>query len=67
MAIPQLLYGRDTQIRKPKDISRIQGVEMRFLRAVKGCTRRDLVRNDHIRMELGITESLNEKISRYKT
>ena len=36
---------------------------MRFLRAVKGCTKRDLIRNDHVRMELGIAVSLNEKIS----
>ena len=40
--------------------------EMRFLRAVKSCTRGDLIRNDNIRMKLGIAESLNEKISRYK-
>lgn len=39
---------------------------MRFLRGVKGCTRGDLIRNDHIRMELSIAESLNEKISLYK-
>ena len=40
---------------------------MRFLRAVKGYTRGDLIRNDHIRMELGIAERVNEKISWYKT
>ena len=40
---------------------------MRFLRAVKGCTMRELIRNDHIRMELGIAEILNEKIPRFKT
>ena len=66
MAIPQLLYGSDTWIRKAKDISRIQGAEMWFSIAVKGCTRRDLIRNDYTRMELGIADSLNEKISRYK-
>ena len=64
MAVPQLLYGSETWIRKAKDI---QGEKMRFLRAVKGCTRRDLIRNGHIRMGLGIAENLNEKISRYKT
>ena len=30
-------------------------------------TRRDLIRNDHITMELGVAESLNGKIFRYKT
>ena len=63
MAIPQLLYGSETRIRKSKDISRIQGMEMKFLRAVNGCTKRNLIRNDHIRIELGIAVSLNEKIS----
>ena len=49
-----------------KNIFRIQGAEMRFSRAVKRCSRRDLIRNDHIRIELDIGESLNEKISRWK-
>ena len=49
-------------ITKGNDISRIQGAEMRFLTAVKGCTMRDLIRR-----ELGTAESLNEKISQYKT
>ena len=35
--IPQLLYVSETWISKAKDISRIQGAEMRFLRSVKGC------------------------------
>lgn len=38
---------------------------MRFLRTVKGCTREDQIRNDHIRQELNITESLNNNISYY--
>ena len=36
MAIPQLLYGSETWIRKAKGISRIQGAELKLLRAVKG-------------------------------
>ena len=55
MAIPQLQYGSETWIRTAKDMSRIQGGEMRFLRAVKGCTRRGFIRNDQIRMELGLS------------
>lgn len=39
---------------------------MRFLRAVKGCAKRDRYRKDDIRMELDIAESLNDKISQYK-
>ena len=45
VAIHQLLYGSETWIKKAKDISRIQGVEMRFLRHVKDYTRRDLIRS----------------------
>ena len=45
MAISQLLYGSEIWIRKAKDTSRIQGAEMRFLRAVKGCNRREFIRS----------------------
>ncbi|PSN48239.1 hypothetical protein C0J52_03038 [Blattella germanica] len=40
---------------------------MRFLRAVKGCTRLDKLRNADIRTELKITESAVDKIQKYKT
>ena len=38
-----------------------------YKRQVKGCTKRDHIRNVHIRMELGIAKSLNEKFSQYTT
>ena len=38
----------------------------RFLRDMKGCTRRDLIKNDYIRMELGTAESLLH-VDRMKT
>ena len=40
-------------------LNRTQGAEMRFMRAVKRCIRRDLIRNEHIRIEVVIAESLN--------
>ena len=64
--ISQLLCGSETWIRKAEDISRIQEAEMLFLRGVKDCTRRNLNRN-HIRVEVGTAESLNNKNSQYKT
>ena len=39
---------------------------MMFLTAVKGCIRRDIIRNDPIRMKLDIAKSLNEKTSQHK-
>jgi hypothetical protein len=38
---------------------------MKYLRAVKGCTRLDQIRNEDIRNELGIS-SLSEKIIEYR-
>ena len=67
MATPQLLYSIQTLIRKAKCMFRIQGAQMRFLRAARGCTMSDLTGHNHIRMELGTTESLYDKISQYKT
>ena len=39
---------------------------MRILGAINGCPQ-DLIRNYYIRMELLVAESLNDKISQYKT
>jgi hypothetical protein len=39
MAIPALLYGSEAWTVGARDTSRIQAAEMRFLRAVKGCTK----------------------------
>ena len=39
--------------------SRIQAAEMRFLRAVKGCTRLDKIRNEDIRAELQVEPLLS--------
>ncbi|PSN41081.1 hypothetical protein C0J52_10625 [Blattella germanica] len=40
---------------------------MRFLRAVKGCTRLDKLRSADIRTELKIKESAVDKVQKYKT
>ena len=65
MAVPLILYGSESWIERKRDKSNIQSAEMRFLRTVKGCTRRDHIKNDDIREELGIF-NLNEKIEEYR-
>ena len=45
------MYGCETWTLPKKDISKIQASEMKFKRAVKGCSLRDHLRNDDIRKE----------------
>ena len=41
-----LMYGSESWILNQKDRSKIQAAEMRYLRKVKECTRKDLIRNE---------------------
>jgi hypothetical protein len=61
MAIPPLLYGSEGWILRRKYESSIQSAEMKFLRAVKGCTRLDHSRNDKIREEPEVKPVLTNK------
>ncbi|XP_075232209.1 uncharacterized protein LOC142330650 [Lycorma delicatula] len=54
MAMPILTYGSEVWVLRSWDESRIQAAEMRFLRAVKGCTRVDRIRNEEIRRQLSV-------------
>ncbi|KAJ4429720.1 hypothetical protein ANN_21924 [Periplaneta americana] len=65
MAVPVLTYGSESWIIKERDKSKLQTAEMRCLRRVKGCTRRDLIRNEDIRKELNIYNR-NDKVEDYK-
>ncbi|GAB0098908.1 hypothetical protein DMENIID0001_147150 [Sergentomyia squamirostris] len=49
--VPVLTYGHDIWVMTERIRSRLQAAEMRFLRAVKGVTRSDRIRNTHIREE----------------
>ncbi|PSN58388.1 hypothetical protein C0J52_12974 [Blattella germanica] len=62
ITLPQLVYGSETWTHRRKYISKIEASEMRFLRAVKGCTRLDKIRSTDIRTELKITESAVDKV-----
>jgi hypothetical protein len=54
VAIPSLLYGSETWITTNRDMTRLEAVEMRFLRNVMGYTRPDKIRSEVIRKELEI-------------
>jgi hypothetical protein len=65
MALPVLLYGRETWTIKTKDMNKIQATEMRYLRLVKGCTKLDHIKNEDVRKELDI-DSTQYKIENYR-
>ena len=65
MAKPVLSYGSELWTMTKRQESRIQASEMKFLRQVKGCTRRDCIRNEDIRRELNVY-NMNERLKRYK-
>lgn len=65
MATPVLMFGSESWVVRERDKGKIQTAEMRFLRGVKGCTKRDHLRNEDIRGELGIY-NINEKIEEYR-
>ncbi|KAJ4452195.1 hypothetical protein ANN_03713 [Periplaneta americana] len=54
MALPVVMYGSEAWVLKEKEKSKIQAAEMSFLRAVKGCTREEHIRNEKIREELKV-------------
>jgi len=50
-----LLYATETWVTTTRDITRLEAVEMRFLRSVKGYTRLDKIRSEVIRKEIKIS------------
>ena len=43
VARPALLYGNETWVTMTRDMTGLEAAEMRFLRSVKGCTRRQMI------------------------
>lgn len=62
--LPITTYGLETCTITGRDKSRLQAAEMKFLRTMLQKTRRDKVRNERIRQEIQIRESLCETIIR---
>lgn len=55
---PILLFGSETWTMSNNMKSRVQAVEMKYLRAVKGVTRRDHIRNQEVREELEVKSAM---------
>jgi len=55
VARPSLLYGSETLVTTKIDMTRLEAVEMCFLRSVTGYTRLDKIRSEVIRKELEIS------------
>lgn len=62
---PILMYGSESWVMDRRTESKIQAMEMRYLRAVKGVTRKDKIRNEVIRQDLKV-EPIIETIKRQK-
>ncbi len=54
MVVPTLLYGSETWTLQKRHRSKIQAMEMRYLRKIEGVTRLDRVPNEDIRRRLGV-------------
>lgn len=62
---PILTYGSESWVLTNSMKSKIQAIDMKYLRRVKGITRRDRIRNDSVREELEI-EPIHNAIEKQK-
>lgn len=60
--VPITLYGTESLALQDKHLSRITAVEMRCMRRMIGKTRRDRIRNERIREEVGQKRTIVNKI-----
>lgn len=63
---PILTYAAEYWTLTTKTMSKVQAAEMRVPRLIRGLARRDRMRNDRIREELGVNTSLLEEVERSK-
>lgn len=54
MTVPILLYGSECWLPRQEDLSVLQTAEIKFLQAVKGCSRLDRVYKEDIHEALGV-------------
>lgn len=52
--IPIMMFGSETWVLTNIMRSKLQAIDMKFLRAIKGVTLLDRIRNETIRSELGV-------------
>lgn len=58
--VPSLIFGSESWILSRRLKSQLQATEMKFLRKIKGVTRKDKIRNEVIREELGAQAVLEQ-------
>nr|XP_014284774.1 uncharacterized protein LOC106686136 [Halyomorpha halys] len=61
--LPTLLYESESWVPLDKHLSRVTAIEMRYLRRVAGRTRRDRIRNERTRQDVG-TVSIKDTIEK---
>ena len=62
LVLPIVLHGSETWTLKAADERRLNTFEMSCLRRILGVSRRERLRNDHIRATLGINSSIHDRI-----
>ena len=62
LIVPIAIYGAETWTLKAEDSRRLEVFEMRCLRAIRGVTLRDRLRNDDIREQLGAMPTITKVI-----
>ncbi len=64
LILPIAIYASETWTLRKEDARRLEVFEMRCLRALMGVTRRDRLRNEYIREQIGVMESIVEVVKR---
>ena len=65
MVVPTLLYGSETWTLQRRHRSKLQAVEMKYLRKVEGVTIMDRIPNEDIRRRMGV-EAVLDVVDRKK-
>src|SRR6218665_2699607 len=64
LVLPVLMYGSECWTLRKEDETRLLVPEMAWLRRIRGRSRRERIRNEKTREELGAEETVIEKIQR---
>jgi len=64
LVLPVLMYGSECWILRKEDERRPLVAEVAWLRRIRGRSRRERIRNEKTREELGAEETVIEKIKR---
>ncbi len=62
VVVPTALYSVETRNVRESERHRLDVFEMRCLRSMVGVTRKDRVRNEEVRMRVGIVRKMSERV-----